>query len=169
MAAQYILPDKSVGETEEITVFQNSGYLEPAYSQTGTLQDWKDNVAALAAGNSRMVFAVSCAFASTLSDIVGMESGGFHFRGSSSSGKTTALHLAASVFGQPSRYIRLWRTTANGLEGLAALHNDSLLILDDCRRQTRKKPEKLPTCWQTDRARQGRHEPEPPEKPRHGA
>lgn len=128
---QYILPDKSIGETEEITVFQNSGYLEPAYSQTGTLQDWKDNVAALAAGNSRMVFAVSCAFASTLSDIVGMESGGFHFRGSSSSGKTTALHLAASVFGQPSRYIRLWRTTANGLEGLAALHNDSLLILDE--------------------------------------
>lgn len=128
---QYILPDKSVGETEEITVFQNSGYLEPAYSQTGTLQDWKDNVAALAAGNSRMVFAISCAFASTLADIVGMESGGFHLRGSSSSGKTTALHLAASVFGQPSRYIRLWRTTANGLEGLAALHNDSLLILDE--------------------------------------
>ncbi len=128
---QYILPDKSIGETEEITVFQNSGYLEPAYSQTGTLQDWKDNVAAPAAGNSRMVFAISCAFASTLADIVGMESGGFHFRGSSSSGKTTALHLAASVFGQPSRYIRLWRTTANGLEGLAALHNDSLLILDE--------------------------------------
>ena len=127
----YVLPDKSIGETGEITVFQNSGYLEPAYSQTGTLQDWKDNVAALAAGNSRMVFAISCAFASTLSDIVGMESGGFHFRGSSSSGKTTALHLAASVFGQPSRYIRLWRTTANGLEGLAALHNDSLLILDE--------------------------------------
>lgn len=129
--SQYILPDESIGETEEITVFQNSGYLEPAYSQTGTLQDWQTHVAALAAGNSRMVFSISVAFASILANITGIESGGFHLRGSSSSGKTTALHLAASVFGHPSRYIRLWRTTANGLEGLAALHNDGLLILDE--------------------------------------
>jgi len=28
-------------------------------------------------------------------------------------------------------YCRLWRATANGLEGLAALHNDGLLILDE--------------------------------------
>lgn len=98
-----------------------------------------------------------------------MESGGFHFRGSSSSGKTTALHLAASVFGQPSRYIRLWRTTANGLEGLAALHNDSLLILDELSQADPKEAGEAAYCWQTDRARQGRHEPEPPEKPRHGA
>ena len=129
--SQYILPDDSIGETEEITVFQNSGYLEPAYSQTGTLQDWQTHVAALAAGNSRMVFSISVAFASILANITGIESGGFHLRGSSSSGKTTALHLAASVFGRPSGYIRLWRTTANGLEGLAALHNDGLLILDE--------------------------------------
>ncbi|WP_457589305.1 DUF927 domain-containing protein, partial [Legionella pneumophila] len=26
---------------------------------------------------------------------------------------------------------RLWRSTTNGLEGLAALHNDGLLILDE--------------------------------------
>lgn len=127
----YVLPDKSIGETDEITVFQNSGYLEPAFSQAGTLEEWKEHIARLSAGNSRMVFAISCAFASPLSDIAGMESGGIHFRGNSSSGKTTALHLAASVFGNPSQYIRLWRTTANGLEGLAALHNDSLLILDE--------------------------------------
>lgn len=128
---QYILPDTAIGQTEETTVFQNNGYLEPAFSQAGTLEEWKEYIAAPAAGNSRMVFAISCALAAPLANIVEMESGGFHFRGSSSSGKTTALHLAASVFGQPSRYIRLWRTTANGLEGLAALHNDGLLILDE--------------------------------------
>lgn len=35
------------------------------------------------------------------------------------------------MWGNPSSYIRLWRATANGLEGLAALHNDGLLILDE--------------------------------------
>lgn len=35
------------------------------------------------------------------------------------------------MWGDPSAYPRLWRATANGLEGLAALHNDGLLILDE--------------------------------------
>ncbi|SCY58164.1 protein of unknown function [Legionella israelensis DSM 19235] len=39
--------------------------------------------------------------------------------------------MAASVWGNPQSYCRLWRSTANGLEGLAALHNDGLLILDE--------------------------------------
>ena len=52
-------------------------------------------------------------------------------RGASSSGKSTALKVAASVWGNPEGYCRLWRSTTNGLEGLAALHNDGLLILDE--------------------------------------
>lgn len=62
---------------------------------------------------------------------MGEDSGGFHFRGASSSRKSTALSLAASVWGNPQSYCRLWRSTNNGLEGLAALHNDGLLILDE--------------------------------------
>lgn len=42
---------------------------------------------------------------------------------------------AASVWGFPGEasnsYCRKWRATTNGLEGLAALHNDGLLILDE--------------------------------------
>ncbi|HCD9576665.1 TPA: DUF927 domain-containing protein, partial [Legionella pneumophila] len=66
-----------------------------------------------------------------LAKIAGEDSGGFHFRGASSSGKSTALKVAASVWGNPQAYCRLWRSTTNGLEGLAALHNDGLLILDE--------------------------------------
>jgi putative DNA primase/helicase len=47
-----------------------------------------------------------------------------------STGKTTALAAAASLFGGPS-YVNRWRATSNGLESLAALHNDTLLILDE--------------------------------------
>ncbi|MEY4749697.1 MAG: hypothetical protein RIQ60_1911 [Pseudomonadota bacterium] len=129
---RYVLPDEAIGaDDSETVVFQSAAAVEPAYAQAGTPEQWRDTVPALAAGNTRMVFAISCAFAPVLADLVGEDSGGFHLRGKSSSGKSTALALAASVWGNPRSFTRLWRTTANGLEGLAAVHNDSLLILDE--------------------------------------
>lgn len=127
----YVTPAESIGQDDEIVVFQNTHALEPALAVSGTAEEWRDSVAALAAGNSRLVFALSVAFAGALADVVGEDSGGFHLRGKSSSGKSTALKAAASVWGHPLTYPRLWRATANGLEGLAALHNDGLLILDE--------------------------------------
>lgn len=127
----YVLPDEAIGAEAEAVVFQSAAAVEPAYAQAGDAAQWRDSVAALAAGNSRMVFAISCAFAPTLAALVGEDSGGFHLRGKSSSGKSTALALAASVWGSPASFPRLWRTTTNGLEGLAAVHSDCLLILDE--------------------------------------
>ncbi len=127
----YVTPAESIGQDDEIVVFQNAHALEPAFAVAGTAEEWRDSLAALASGNSRLVFALSVAFAGALADVVGEDSGGFHLRGGSSSGKSTALKAAASVWGDPSTYPRLWRATANGLEGLAALHNDGLLILDE--------------------------------------
>ena len=129
--AVYTTPAETIGDSGEIVVFQNAQPIEPAFALLGTAAMWRDSVGALAAGNSRMVFAVSAAFAGALAGIVGEDSGGFHLRGKSSSGKSTALKAAASVWGDPATYPRVWRATANGLEGLAALHNDGLLILDE--------------------------------------
>jgi len=127
----FVTPDGPIGQDGGLVVFQNAHAVEPAYSVAGTIDEWRDSVGRLAVGNSRLVFALSVAFAGALADVVGEDSGGFHFRGASSSGKTTALKVAASVWGDPSAYPRLWRATANGLEGLATLHNDGLLILDE--------------------------------------
>ncbi len=127
----YVTASESIGETHEKVVFQNTNSIEPALSVSGTVEQWRDTVGRLAGGNSRLIFAISCAFAPVLASLIGEDSGGFHFRGTSSSGKTTALKMAASVWGEPDRYTRLWRSTANGLEGLAALHNDGLLVLDE--------------------------------------
>ena len=129
--AVYVTPAESIGENVERVVFQNSHAVEPAYSVAGTADDWRDSVARLAQGNSRLVFALSVAFAGPLANVAGEDSGGFHLRGGTSIGKSTALKAAASVWGDPVKYPRLWRATANGLEGLAALHNDGLLILDE--------------------------------------
>ncbi len=129
--AVYVLPDEAIGAEAEAVVFQSSAAVEPAYAQAGTAAHWREGVAALSAGNSRMVFAIACAFAPALAALVGEDSGGFHLRGKSSSGKSTALALAASVWGNPASFTRLWRTTTNGLEGLAAVHSDCVLILDE--------------------------------------
>ena len=126
----FILPHGAIGHSDDMTVYQNPHGLESAFIQSGTAEQWRDHVAALAIGNSRLMFALSLAFAAPLAELAGEQSGGFHFRGGSSSGKSTALDLACSVWGSP-RYKREWRATTNGLEALAALHNDCLLVLDE--------------------------------------
>jgi len=59
-----------------------------------------------------------------------MDGGGIHLRGASSTGKSTALSVATSLYGPPS-FLRTWRNTDNALEGIAAMHSDLLLVLDE--------------------------------------
>lgn len=127
----FVTASQCIGQSTEKIVFQNSNAIEPASSTKGTVDEWRDSIGNLAKGNSRLVFAISIALAPALAKLAGEDSGGFHFRGASSSGKSTALKVAASVWGNPQSYCRLWRSTTNGLEGLASLHNDGLLILDE--------------------------------------
>ena len=96
----------------------------------GSLAEWQGSVSKYCNGNSRLAFAVSCAFAAPLLSIARGENGGFNLFGPSSIGKTTALRVAASVYG-PKNYVQQWRATSNGLEGVAAAHNDMLLVLDE--------------------------------------
>ncbi|MDD2729094.1 DUF927 domain-containing protein [Malikia sp.] len=126
----FVLPHETIGDDDERIVFQTDSAMENTIRTRGTAGQWRDRVAALCAGNTRLAFAVSCAFAGPLLRPAGVESGGFHFRGDSSSGKTTALKLAASVWGGSS-YLQRWRTTDNALEAIAAQHSDLLLILDE--------------------------------------
>jgi uncharacterized protein (DUF927 family) len=157
----FVTPDESIGQDGEIVVFQNAHAIEPAYSVAGTVEEWRDSVGRLAAGNSRLVFALSVAFAGALADVVGEDSGGFHFRGASSSGKTTALKGAASVWGNPNTYPRLWRATATGWKAGGAAQRRSA-YLDELSQIDPRKPGKRPTCWQTDKARRGHPVPAQP-------
>lgn len=103
---------------------------EHGYSQKGTLADWQEGVARFAVGNSRLMLAMSAAFCGPFLMRAMREGGGVHLRGGSSTGKTTALHAAASVWGGRD-FLRTWRATANGLEGVAEAHTDTLLCLDE--------------------------------------
>ncbi len=130
----YVFPDGAIGKTGgERSILQTSGAFEHAYYEKGALAEWRDNVARYAVGNSRLLLAISTAFAAAIVGPCGAEAGGIHLRGPSSIGKTTALAMAGSVWGGGARkgYVKNWRATSNGLEAIATSHNDALLCLDE--------------------------------------
>lgn len=99
----------------------------------GTLEEWQQNVGKYCQGNSLLVLAVSSALTGTVLRPCGLEGGGLHIYGASSSGKSTTAYVAGSVCGGGSNkgFIRQWNTTHNALEAIAVLHNDNLLVLDE--------------------------------------
>jgi len=127
----FVLPDATVGKEADNILFQTESNNHQEYRAAGSLDAWRTEVAALCAGNPLLMFTVSTAFAGTLLKPCYMDGVGFHVFGESSRGKTTGLKLAASVWGEWGKYKRVWKATANGLEGAAALFNDGLLTLDE--------------------------------------
>jgi uncharacterized protein (DUF927 family) len=127
----FVLPDAVYGRSEERVVFQTTDPDESKrFSQQGGLESWQENVAGLCQGNSRAVLSVCVALAPPLLCLIGEDNGGFHLRGTSSSGKTLCLSAGSSVWGGAG-LIRTWNMTVNGLEGVATMHNDILLPLDE--------------------------------------
>ncbi|RMM54434.1 DUF927 domain-containing protein [Pseudomonas corrugata] len=126
----FLLPERQIGSHDEHLHFYEAGAQLPPISESGTLEQWQEQIGALCVGNHRLAFVVSVAFAGPLLNILGHESGGFHLYGDSSGGKTTHLQVAASIYGGP-RVVRSWRSTDNALESIAAAHSDGLLVLDE--------------------------------------
>ena len=131
----FVLPDGAMGSAAAGRVMLQTERPDalPPLVQSGSLADWQRDVAALAVGNTRLAFAIAAALAAPLLALVNGEGGGFHLRGPSSVGKSTALHAAGSVWGGGGLrgWVRSWRTTDNALEAVAAAHCDLLLALDE--------------------------------------
>lgn len=126
----FVLPDAVIGPMAAGVAYQSGERGSDEYATAGTLAGWKASIAAMAVGNPLLVLGLCAAFAGPVLARCGQESGGIHFVGDSSTGKTTIIEAACSVWGS-SGYRRSWRTTGNGLEGAAALFNDALLALDE--------------------------------------
>jgi len=128
----FVLPAGGIGPAAAGTVILEPSVRGP-YEARGSLEDWQQGLAALAADHALLVLAMSAALAGPLLHLAGMEGGGVHFYGPSSKGKTTLLQIAASIWGRGGTpgYLRSWRATANGLEGVAASATDTALILDE--------------------------------------
>lgn len=128
--AAFVLPDAVIGPQAGDVIYQSEHHHGDEYTRRGTLTGWQAGISARAVCNPMLALALCTAFAGPVLALVGAESGGPHFIGESSTGKSSMLAAACSVWGSPS-YRRNWRATSNGLEAVAALFNDSLLALDE--------------------------------------
>lgn len=128
----FILPQRTFGASSESAVYCGQASVA-RYATSGTLDDWCARVAARASGNSRVLLALSVAFAGPVADLLEDEPGGVHLVGASSTGKSTALLVAGSVWGGSGRngFAQTWRATGNGLEGVAKAHSGTVLPLDE--------------------------------------
>ena len=134
---RFVTPDRIIGTVEdgEQLVLATEASAEPhRFNASGSLDEWKLNVAGPAVGNHLLTFGISCAFAAPVLEFLGMPGQGYNFKGPSSRGKTTiGLAAGSAAGGGHAKYgfMRSWKSTANGLEPIAAQHNDNLLVLDE--------------------------------------
>ncbi|MBK7001965.1 MAG: DUF927 domain-containing protein [Rhodoferax sp.] len=126
----FVLPDTVIGPGAAGVIFQSGERGHEEHTQAGTLEGWKEGIAAKAVGNPLLMLAVSASFAGPILARCNAEGGGFHIVGDSSTGKTTLIEAACATWGGPG-FKRSWRATANGMEGAAAMFNDCLLALDE--------------------------------------
>jgi uncharacterized protein (DUF927 family) len=132
--------------TQVITEGENAIYLPDCMSPVHhsvyascSVEDEKRHVSDKCKGNPYLIFVRGLACSTPFLDPLELTGGGFHFYGLSSMGKTTALQVGASVWGNGSdpeenptaTIIQRWNTTANALEGLAQSANDIFLPLDE--------------------------------------
>lgn len=137
----YVLPHAVLSTDEHMPLVFQPERLSPSADTLhacGSLKQWQAQVAQHCQGNPVLMFAAISALAPPLLHLAEMDSFGIHLYGQSSQGKTTALQVGSSVWGNGAdpaasaeSSIQRWNTTANALEGLAAAHNDGLLTLDE--------------------------------------
>ena len=143
----FALPDRfivPIGAQQNATATlafraRNNSPALAAYSSSGSLGAWQEVVEQLR-WSPLHVFSVCAGLAGPFLTLAGMEGGGVNLYGTSSSGKTTALQLAASVWGRgadPQRnadsatLMERWNATRNAFELLASAHSGMLLLLDE--------------------------------------
>jgi putative DNA primase/helicase len=127
--AAFVLPENVIGSTD-VYYQAETMHQDGAAEAGGDFEIWKREVAARCVGNPVLVLSVCVALAGPLLAKVQRDSGGVHWVGDSSTGKSTALNVGCSVWGSET-FRRTWRATANGLEGTAASLNDTCLCLDE--------------------------------------
>ncbi len=139
----FVLPGESIGEIPagERVVYQpeRNSPTRQSVRPEGSFLTWQREVAACCEGHPVLAFLMAAAFAAPLLSLLKQEGGGFHLYGLTSKGKTTALQVAASVWGDGSdpaagrstTFVRKWNLTKNATEGLAEAHTDLPLCLDE--------------------------------------
>ncbi len=107
----FVLPNQVIGKGD--VVFQSESVAESEFQTKGTLEGWQQEIGRLCVGNVPLMISIAAALAGPLLKFIDrQQGGGIHWVGDSSCGKSTAVEVAASVWGS-QEFIRSWSATAN--------------------------------------------------------
>jgi len=139
----YLTGTGCIGGTVQLT--GDAGTRQSATWQTsGTMAGWLAGVWQPIQEHPSMVLAVYASLSSMLLGIIpGAKGYVIDWSGRTSSGKTSALRVGASVFGPPT-LVKSWQMTKVSAERLACLMRDHPLFLDDSTTQ-RARPDDVAT------------------------
>ncbi len=132
----FVLPDETFAASkfgERVILNPNSVYDYPLLKTKGTLDEWKKRVAAPCEGNSRAVLVLCVALSGPGTALMNIETALVNIFGQSSSGKTTLLIVAGSVWGGGGvrGFAQTWNSTSNSLENVCFGHNHICVCLDE--------------------------------------
>ena len=100
----------------------------------GTMKEWVDAIAPAASTHRPVAFALYSSLATPLLEPLGAKCFVVDLAHKTSSGKTTALFLAASAWGDPEALVTSWDSTVVGFERRAAAMSGLPIFADDTKR-----------------------------------
>lgn len=130
----YILPNGDIiskNHSIQQAIYNGDTSQSHAYTVSGSLNEWKEQIGKYMSDNSRLCLAIGTALAAPLLYLTGEQNGGFHIYGDSSDGKTTVAKVGLSVWGNPQILALSWRGTDLGFSNAALTRNDNFLVLDE--------------------------------------
>ncbi len=143
------IPEEGFSPYVDGLIFDGDANYRPifeAVSVKGSLGGWLKSIQAIRESSVMARIVLAASFASPLVSVVGALPFFVHlWGGESGTGKTVALMIAASVWGnpEPGRYIQTFNSTRVGQEKLAAFLNHLPVLIDELQltRNARGKPE----------------------------
>lgn len=123
---EFVLPSSA----DYIVDLEDGGEVTGAFTQTGSFAAWKRQAQEVRRAPFAR-FLLAAAFAPVL--LAPLQARNFvtYLWGKSGGGKTAALYMAMSVWGDPRRLVRSFLATANGLERAAEMSNDFPLAINE--------------------------------------
>jgi len=131
---------KEENTTEYIFLDSDSGKVLPVTQMQGELKEYQENVVPLIQQDSVLIVSLCAALSNILQGLSEVENGGLLFYGDSSTGKTTALQVFASVFGvasdpsirsNKSNFIIRFNATKNGMEARCRQYSGVGMAIDE--------------------------------------
>lgn len=131
----FALRDRVIGgDGFDLTKLQESKLLA-GMEASGTLEEWKEHVAAPADAHPVVAVSIMLPFAATLLRLLDADGFGLLLRGGSSTGKTSALMAMASVFGRAvlghNSFVLSFNSTTNAIEVTSVSRNDIGMPMDE--------------------------------------